>query len=544
MQGKGRTVFAGGKIEEFDVEFLAVIKNAFPKRDMILARLEGGPLERTGVIAGMSGSPIYAEGRLVGAVAYTWSFTKEAVAGIVPISDMVGLLSVEEEGLGPAQGPEALQPALSVGRREGAFQPLAVPVCLSGFSAGSVEALGGLWEQWGAIPIQVGSLSRSQADEFRLEPGACVGVALIRGDMSMVVGGTLTYVSEGKFAAFGHQFAGVGPTCLPLVAGYVHTVIPRQDLSIRIAGDGGVIGNVSQDRAAGIAGTITSDAAMIPAVVRVGTGGGRRLEYVCEIAGDPRWQPELIEALALSAFTEAERSVGEATVRADLEMDVERLGTLRFGNIFYSGDRPLEQIASSMRVARDIMANPFGRVKFRRVLIEVSLTEGHETARISQVVASKPTYAPGEKAAVFVTLEPYSGPSVVRQLEFAVPGDAVGGSEVQIDVCDARTNEELASNRRPGIYRPANLGQYIDLLKRRPTNSTLCGRMLVQRAGVSINGTSFPSLPGSLLPVLGARVRSGVNRISGEVTGTLETPWYLSGSQTITLRIAEEGAVP
>src|SRR5262245_24480033 len=298
MTAVGRTVFEGDRLDEFKVHILGVLRNVIgPKRDLILARLEGGPLANAGVIAGMSGSPVYIDGRLVGAVSYSLGeFSKEPIAGITPIAEMIAdatlatprrqLPRVEVAGtLTPESFQASLRQAFSLTRpfaqSPGDVQvlgdvsaglgtllrPIATPLTLGGFDPSIVAPVTSIFHEQGFVPMLAGgaqSPASARAAAPRLRPGDPIGVALMSGDLEIGATGTVTDIDNDLIRAFGHPFYGLGPTQFPLTRAYVHAVLPSLPASQKIASTGDVIGVISQDRATTIAGTLGKGPTMIP----------------------------------------------------------------------------------------------------------------------------------------------------------------------------------------------------------------------------------------------------------------------------------------
>src|SRR5262245_30873358 len=253
MEGVGRTVFEGATIESFGVHVLGVLENAVgPRRSLVLARLEGGPLARTGVIAGMSGSPVFIGGKLLGAVSYAFPFGKEPIAGITPIADMIDAAAdpgapraaatrlplrgtslaapLDAEAVAAVLGrplpglvPGAFRgDALPAGLSGAELRPLALPLVFSGFDASAFEWARSVFQAMGFAPVMGGGASGSSHGAVGpLEPGAAVGASLVEGDLDLSVSGTLTHIDRDRIYAFGHPFYNLGPTQFPLKKAWV-----------------------------------------------------------------------------------------------------------------------------------------------------------------------------------------------------------------------------------------------------------------------------------------------------------------------------------
>jgi hypothetical protein len=330
LKGTGRTVFEGNKVEEFQVEFLGVLENALaPKRSVILARLSGGPLERTGVIAGMSGSPVYVGGKLVGAVALSFPFAKEAYAGITPIEDMLEVV------------PTALQPRPSASRPrfparlvrvpdggpeterlipdetlvqdqweaflpendgKGSLTSLRLPLRFAGISSEAMQTFAGLFRRIGFDPLEGGGLAggtlspdeHTAANPSELVPGSMISLLLVRGDLNVNVDCTVTLRQENKLYACGHRIALAGPVEFPFASARVLATIPNLASSFKVDAPGALVGTIRQDRFGGIYGVVGEKAAMIPVHIKVNSTLNREEDYSVEMVQQPFLSPFLL----------------------------------------------------------------------------------------------------------------------------------------------------------------------------------------------------------------------------------------------------------
>jgi len=338
MKGFGKTVFQGTTIEQFGVEVLGVLKNFAPKQDMILVRLSGGPLERTGVIAGMSGSPVFIDGKLLGAVAFAFPFAKEPIAGVQPIQQMLDILDQKpgntpkvaqaSSGILPAESPTAFvfgqlqrlaegvpiqqlllpQSLLSAGSfQSGTGTPslmrIQTPLLVSGTSAAALQQFAPFFSAFGFTPVQAGggggAANLAPGSGSKLEPGSSVNVELIRGDISWSANGTVTYVDGNKVYAFGHPNLTAGPTDVPMSAGYVISLLPNVQNSFKLAVPLDVVGAFQQDRSTGIAGTLGATSKMIPVSVMLTTSMNTVNKYNFELAADRFLTPPLMNFVVL-----------------------------------------------------------------------------------------------------------------------------------------------------------------------------------------------------------------------------------------------------
>jgi hypothetical protein len=256
QKGVGRTVFSGTKVEEFQVEVLGVLENIGPKQNLILGRLSGGPLEKTGVLQGMSGSPVWVDGKLIGAVALAFPFSKEPIAGIRPIEEMLAQRAV------PAPSGQA---RAEVKFGENRLIEVATPVSFSGFTSRAVEHFAGDWRRLGLEPLQgVGGQSAKPSTPAKLEPGSMISVQLVTGDMGVAADGTVTHIDGQRVYAFGHRFLSLGSAELPFAQSEVIALLPNLASSFKISNGHEHLGVITSDGNAAIAGVVGKRAPMIP----------------------------------------------------------------------------------------------------------------------------------------------------------------------------------------------------------------------------------------------------------------------------------------
>jgi hypothetical protein len=372
MQGVGRTVFEGARVDEFGVKVLGVLENAIgPRQSVILVRLEGGPLAETGMISGMSGSPVFIEGKLVGAVAYAFPFGKEPIAGITPIAEMMDATRTaapraasarfhlaDPHGLPapldraslaaallrpfrsavPVSSAAASLPTSAAGAT---LAPLALPLVFSGFEPGAFDLARGAFVALGFSPVMGGSAGASSVGPVpALAPGAAVGVSLIEGDLDLSATGTVTHIDADRVYAFGHPFYNLGPTQFPLKKAWVYSVFPSLQASWKIAAATEPVGTMDQDRTTGIAGRLGKTPRMIPVEVRLRSPRASERTFHYRIVDDELFTPLLAYVSLLSVLQAHERAVGAATLRVDarLELAAGREVRLRDEWTFHEGE--------------------------------------------------------------------------------------------------------------------------------------------------------------------------------------------------------------
>lgn len=536
LVGLGRTVFEGSRIEEFQVEILGVLDNVGPSQNLIIGRLTGGPLANTGVIAGMSGSPVYVGGRLVGAVAYGFPFSKETIAGITPIAEM---LNATRPGAGPttraasARWPSAL-PAAAAGfdrdvlmaalrrplldvpwpggapeARPTSLRPLALPLAFSGFDPAAFEWARGLFAGLGFAPLQAGGAARLPVGALPdLEPGAPVGISLVEGDLDVSVTGTVTYVDGARIYAFGHPFYNLGPTQFPLRKAYVFSVFPSLYQSFKISAPGESIGTLDQDRLTAVAGNLGALPRLIPVGVRVDTSRGQQREFAFRMVDDELLTPALAYSALLSVLQGSERAFGSSSLRVEARLQLEDGRQVQVDDLF-TREQPAAQAAALAVVPlAQVLANPWERPRVARLDVRVSSSEELRSATLERLWLEHggPIKA-GTSLSVALLLRSYRGQARVERVRLALPADAPPG-EYSLVAGDAATFAALdQQDLRPG-FAPRDLGQLLQALNRLRRNNRVYLRLRRPAAGAVVAGEPLPNLPPSVLSVL-ARAEGG-----------------------------------
>ena len=359
MRGTGKTVFSGNQIEEFQVEILGVLENIGPKESLILARLSGGPLEHTGVMQGMSGSPVYIDGKLLGAVAMAFPYAKDPIAGIRPIEQMIRV--------GTASGAAPLQRAsISLEDRdltrvlpkpqpslagEARLVDIATPVAFGGFSRGTLETFAPQLRALGLEPRQgitagadIGPRMGNPAD---LKPGSMISVQLMAGDLSVGADGTLTHIEGNRVYAFGHRFLAVGSTALPFARSEVITLLPNLNTSFKLSTAKEWMGTIDQDRDTAIAGELGRRAPMVPVSIGISRGARQIESYRMQMVNDPLLSPLLIQMAVFSAIDATERSVGASSIRVSGQIEFQNApAAVRLNNIFSADNGAAQQVCA------------------------------------------------------------------------------------------------------------------------------------------------------------------------------------------------------
>ncbi|MBI4475987.1 MAG: hypothetical protein HY654_02370 [Acidobacteria bacterium] len=543
MKGVGQTVFTGSRIEEFQVDILGVLRNVIgPKRGLILARLSGGPLAQSGVIAGMSGSPVYVDGRLIGAVSYALgAFSKEPIAGITPIAEMIELaaldtprapmkaarleLPVTREGLAAAlrQSLSSFRPfaerssdVQAVGAPElsalaSMLRPIATPLVMSGFHPDVGGLVAGAFRDSGFEPAGAGGGSvpvlTRPGSTAPLRPGDAVGVNLITGDLSLGGVGTVTHIDGNKVYAFGHPFYNLGPTQFPMTRAHVHTVLPSLFSSIKIAETGDIIGTFQQDRSTTIAGQLGAGPRLIPVEIGLETARGVKKDLTFKIVEDQLFTPLLTYVSILNSLTSYEREFGAATFTVKGQATVKKHDPIAFEDIF-TGDAP--SMGAATYVVAPIaflMNNDFERVELESLKLSIATSEQPKTATIERAWLDTVRPRPGRPATLKLLMRTYRGDEVTHTVPIDIPANASG--TVSIMVSDGSRLAQWEQREVRQSLKPSGVANAIRALNHARKNNRLYIKLLSSDAGAVINGELLSALPPSVLSVLEGDRNSG-----------------------------------
>ena len=490
--GVGRTVFAGTKVEEFQVEVLGVLNNIGPKESIILAKLSGGPLGNTGVMQGMSGSPVYIGGKLVGAVALSFPLSKEAIAGIRPIEDM---LKVAPE---PARQIASVPPRKSFFTGESRLEEIATPVSFSGFTASTLEHFAPQLRQLGFDPRQGvaagGSLPDALGDPTQLEPGSMISVQLISGDMTVGADGTVTAIDGDRVYAFGHRFLSEGSTDFPFARAEVLALLPNLQSSFKISMAKEWMGTITSDRDVAVAGLTGRRANLVPMEIRVGAN-----TYRMRMIQDRVMSPLLLQMAVFSAIDATERSLGAQaySLKGQIEFDG---GPVRIDDV-YSGDVGVAAIAAGNVGSPVLFAMQSGldALKLKSVNLEIAALERRSQQQVVDVLAPHSVH-PGEDLEVTVVLGGANGQETSRRVRYRVPVGVPAGM-LNLTVADATATNVMEYQQAVGTPQRTPR-QVLELLNGLRSNTKAYLRVWRSEPAYTVEGRDIPEPPPSLAMVL------------------------------------------
>jgi len=554
QRGIGKTVFSGNTIEEFQVEILGVLENLGPKQSVILARLSGGPLKETGVMQGMSGSPVYIDGRLVGAVALAFSFAKEPIAGIRPIEEM---LAVSGQSTAPTIAARASQrdiqnmaaPRVSKGTDSLTtnLMEIATPVSFSGFTSSTLDRFAPELKKLGLEPRQGissgGRLPSKLGNPDSLRPGDMISVDLLSGDLSIGAEGTVTEVDGKKIYAFGHHFLSVGDTQLPFARAEVIALLPNLSASFKISTARQWMGTITQDRSTAIYGELGRKADTVPITLTVKDGQRAPLSYHMQMVNDRVLSPFIVQMAVYSAIDATERTLGMASysLRGSVEFQP-GVPALRLDNS-YAGDFnvPLQAASGVSTPVAYLMSAGFDALKIKSMTLEIGASEHKRLLQIDQVTASHKDVHPGQPVDLTVTFTEENGVETEKTIHYTVPVGAPLGT-LNFTVSDA-SYSNLLDYQQLAATVPKSPTQLISFLNELRPNTNAYVRVWRTDPAYLVQGEDLPDPPPSLGLILAkAQAAQGTwfargSKIAEMLMNTGNV--VVTGSKTVSVEVKE-----
>ena len=576
MTGFGKTVFQGEKIDSFGVVVLDVVDNFYPQQDLIIIRLTGAKVEQTGVVAGMSGSPIYFNGRLAGALALRFvEFQKEPIAGVTPIAAMMQTRDFETErvqvrpGTAPTGqtylravflGAESefwtrlLAPLLPAPESRLAMRRIDAPLLFSGFSEQSMAAAAPLWASLGFAPMAGGApapaaTAAAAAPAAVLEPGSAVSQVFVRGDFSMDMTGTVTAVDGDQILAFGHYLFNLGPIQMPMARSRILATLPSLMGSSKLARSLEVIGTIRQDRLSGIYGQIGLPPAWIP--VRVDLKGPENSRvFHFELADDPALRnltPFFLRTVLFQALVAGKQGAEPATVRLHCTIDLADGRKLKVGDFFSYQERlGFLGAGSEIGEAVDLIAmslgaltvNQFDPPPVRAIAVTAEIAPGERIAAITGIRQDRLEVDPGDSLHLAMTLRRSDGREIKFHQCICLPRYLQARSLSVIAAGAAGLIQaEVASN--PDKYRPDSFARLCTLLEQRRTSDNLYVQIREAAPGMAVDGAELTGLPPSVLATMSGRGNERYLRDRVLAEWVIPTGYEITGMKRLSVRVAQ-----
>ncbi|HEY0319961.1 MAG TPA: hypothetical protein VGC66_03235 [Pyrinomonadaceae bacterium] len=553
MKGVAWTVFEGAEPEKIEVEILGVLPGFMgPRQSAIIARLSGAKVEKTNVFAGMSGSPVYIDGRLVGAISFNFPFGKEPIAGITPIKQMIDIFERNSAGTdrsAPQEPrsvsftqlastewkPNFLKPAMTgapliapvsagsplvplLGQQ---FAPIATPVVFGGISQ---EALAKFTPQLiasGLMPVAgVGGAASitplGKITDKTLAPGTSISVQLVRGDYSIAASGTVTFRDGNRIYAFGHPFLSLGSSDMPMTEASVVTVISNANSSFKLTVPGQMVGSISQDRATGIYGQLGEAPRMIPVRVLLRTSRDRVETFNYEVANDTFLTPLLLNLTIYNTIASTERGLGDSTISVKGQINVKGHNPIQIERRFSATNAATLAAGSVAVPLQALLSSGFDNVEIGGVTLEISSSDTRYTGTLERVSLDRTEARRGETVEVQAYVRTESGKQFVQRIPVQIPSDIPPGQLI-LFVGDGQSLQQASAAQN---FVPQNLGQLVNAINNVKKNDRLYVKLYRVTPGAVIGTSEMPNLPPSVVATLNS------DRASGGYTQTNLSPIY------------------
>jgi len=540
MLGYAYTIFAGDQVEKFDLEVLGIMPNFLgPKQSIILVQLKGPKVEHTGVVAGMSGSPVYLDGKLAGALSLKLGiFTKEPIAGVTPIADV---LNPPVQGPSqPTQSPQnsaqqfsassiandqpsdsssnfaPQQVTLPMGS---ALEPIETPLVFSGFQASALRQFSSQLQGYGFVAAR-GGTAAPRPDDAQLKPGDMAGMVLVQGDASINSACTVTAVQADRVFLCGHPFLSLGDVQLPMARSRVLTTLSSDLASTKIVNVGGSIGTITGDHITAVTGKLGAPPAMIPLELTLSVAGAEKQLHF-QLVNHPRLTPILVALTTFSGLTQNSLYGEGTTLHLSGEIQLKNHAPVLIENTFAPGDALSPDglpIALTMQsIFSRLFTNNFEATAIERVSLRVESVPGRHSFTIESAWLEKGEAAPGETLRVRVLLRPYRGPAQVQETTVRVPDQVTRGTMVRVLVSDAdMLNRASRGFAAAGVNASASLDQLIALLNRERRNDRLYVGLFAPSPTMLWEDKELPNVPLSEINIVDGRPAPGTVQVLRE----------------------------
>lgn len=501
MKGYGLSVFKGTKIEKFDVEILGVLKNYIAGQDAILIRMAGMGLEHSCTVSGMSGSPIYVDGKLIGALAFAPWFQKDPIAGVTPISDMSKLLEEPERQSGSASPPQGIPTPIAgthpaLGRFE--MAPIPIPLMVGGFSAGVEGKTREFFESHGLIPMSTGGAGEDTAhpEADDLQPGSAISIPMMTGDMRMTAVGTVTYREGDRILALGHSFLNSGPTEMPMGGAVVHTVMPSYNRSYKISSPTRIVGGLLSDKLPAVMGQYGVFHKLIPMTIEINnpdTGETETLKV--EVIKNDLYTPYLLSSAAEGAMSRAiGKLAGQGTLSITLDGNFEE-----HKEPFHFEDKHFHVFSPLFVGVLDHLIyfqnNKFKKIHVKNLEVRIEAERRVRLAEIQKITLSGKRFNPGDSVGINVHLRHYDGGESVETVSITIPPNTAPGPLMVL----VEGGEGLAL---PSMVTPVNFEQFFDRMMEWIPGNRISVKLVFPDKAAGVEGEELPSLPGSVRAVI------------------------------------------
>ena len=520
MQGYAYTIFAGDQVEKFDLVVLGVLENFLgPRQSIILVQLKGTKVEYTGVVAGMSGSPVYLEGKLAGALSLKLGvFTKDPIAGVTPIRDVINPLA-QNTAMAAQNLPLPEQAASSSVPTGSALEPIETPLVFSGFPAASLKPFASEIQSYGFVAAQ-GGTTEARPDDGKLVAGDMAGMVLVQGDASINSACTVTAVREDRVFLCGHPFLSLGDVKMPMARTRVVTTLSSSLASTKIVNLAGNIGTITGDHITAVTGKLGATPVMVPLDLTVSAPSGEK-KFHFEIVNHPKLTPLLVALTVFNGLSQNSVYGEGTTLHLSGEVRLRGHAPVLVENTFAPGDTLTPDglpIALTMQsVFTRLFTNTFETADVERIALKVDSAPGRQSFTIDSAWLEKGEAAPGETLRVRVLVHPYRGAPRVEETTVRVPEQTARGTMLRVLVTDADLlNRASRGFSAASATEAGGLDQLIALLNRERRNDRVYVGLFSPSPTLLWNDKELPNVPLSQINVVDGRPAPGTVQVLRE----------------------------
>jgi hypothetical protein len=578
MKGVGKTVMVGTKLEEFQVEVLGVMRDVSPGRDMVLCRLSGLNLEHSGIVQGMSGSPVYIDGKLLGAVAFGWEFAKDPIAGITPFSQMVQYVRsndkrIATEGRDRREGaigtamldePWNLDRSPSVDRGPtgpmpvsggglAGMKPIATPLAATGFTP---RALAILSEKLGPLnlaPMAGGGVSDDvlkRVGDLPLGPGSPLSIAMVTGDFDLSGIGTVTHVEGDRVYGFGHPMYSLGPCEFPMMTGYIHTVYPRTSVSMKMGSPLKTVGVLDTDVSTAVAGRVGPSPDMLPMSVKVKVGRYSEAKtFRVRMVREPSLLPMLVMSVLANAIDTEGNLPDELTAKVDVKISLKDRQPIEIHDILsgprYSGPMgPTALFNPVASLVNMLVRNPMAPVRIEDITCEIDISNGRKHAEVESIRLATDRLEPGQTLKAMVTIKPFKGERETVEMDLPLPADLPEGA-YEAAVCDTMNSLRRRFRNEPHVMEPRDLDGILRAvsIQTAPKRTSLYLHVPLPDRGIAVQGQALPNLPGSVRAAFGNGRQTPQPSVRADLMVSKDTGWVVEGTHSVRFTVVKDADV-
>ncbi len=593
LKGVGKTIFQGDQMSEFQVEVLGVLRGVLaPKRDAVLVKLSGERIDKTGVVAGMSGSPVYIDGKLLGAVAVSFPFAKEPYGLVTPIEDMLSVAPTKSAasgndqadsriGTGPASSfgsfarvagdsgslrfvpdsaPWPVAQAPTAGDAQGALAAaLRLPVYFSGFDEKLIQQYAPQFRALGLEPLAGGALTGAPAvsasakagppaaaEIDKVQPGQMISMLFMSGDFNLAADCTVTLRVGDRVYACGHQVFQLGQTDIPFAPAHVLATIPALTVSFKVDDPGAPVGSIHQDRFGAIYGEIGDQAPTIPVHISVKSDLGRTETYRFSVAQAPLVSPLLLQLALVSAVGATERALGPSTLALKGKIRLAGGDDVNLDDVLVSDSGPANAAGAMVAAPLNaLLTSDFPGLHIEGVDLDMSVQNQDRAATLDSAWSSKSEVTPGDSIDVMTVVRTPAGESFTQRIPVKIP-ENVNSKMLTLVVGSGSAADAIEGRLTPLASPPRDLHSMVGALNKMRRNNRVYAVLLAPEGSFRLAGDEFPSPPPSLLQTFlsDAAGASRVTMSSTSVVGEFETgpvPYTVTGQQTLQLKVISVG---